>query len=71
MTIIIDKSGGVNIDDCEKVTKLIDPVLDETEEIMGKYDYLNVSSAGIDRPFKTTEDFRAHIDEKIEVKIYS
>ena len=69
--LIIDKKGGVSIDDCEKISLLVDPVLDETEGVAGTYDFLNVSSAGLDRPFKTTEDFIAHIGEKIEVKLYS
>ncbi len=69
--LIIDKNGGINIEDCEKVSKLVDPVLDETEGVSGEYDYFTVSSAGLDRPFKTTEDFLTHVGEKIELKLYS
>lgn len=69
--LIIDKKGGVKIEDCERISKIVDPVLDETEGVAGRYDYFTVSSAGIDRPFKTTEDFVLHTGEKIEVKLYS
>lgn len=69
--LIIDKKDGVTIEDCEAVTKLVDPQLDKQKDIAGKYDYFTVSSAGIDRPFKTTQDYINHIGEKIEVKLYS
>ena len=71
LALIIDKKNGVNIDDCERISKLVDPALDEVAEIAGTYDYFTVSSAGLDRPFKTTEDFSTHIGEKIEVRLYS
>lgn len=71
LELIIDKHNGVTIDDCEAVSRLVDPELDKHDDIAGKYDYFNVSSAGIDRPFKTTKDFAKHIGEKIEVKLYS
>ncbi len=69
--LIIDKNGGVAIEDCEKISQIVDPVLDEMEKIAGKYDFFTVSSAGLDRPFKTTEDFKIHIGEKIELKLYA
>ena len=69
--LIIDKKGGVKIEDCERISKIVDPILDKTEDIAGKYDYFTVSSAGIDRPFNSTEDFLLHVGEKIEVKLYA
>jgi len=69
--LIIDKRDGVKIEDCERISKLIDPILDETEGVAGNYDYFTVASAGIDRPFMTTDDFLTHIGEKIEVKLYA
>ena len=71
LELIIDKNGGVKIEDCEIVSKLVDPILDENTDIAEKYDFLTVSSAGIDRPFKQTSDFTNHIGEKIEVKLYA
>ena len=69
--LIIDKKNGVVFKDCEIVTKLVEPILNESENIKGRYDFFSVSSAGIDRPFKTTQDYINHIDKKIEVKLYS
>ncbi len=69
--LVIDNNGGVSIEDCEQVSTIVDPVLDETEGIAGNYDFFTVSSAGLDRPFKSTEDFTLHLGEKVELKLYS
>lgn len=71
LSLVIDKKNGIKIEDCEQVTKLVDPLLDSMDEISGKYDFLSVSSAGLDRPFENTEDYMRHVGEKIEVKLYS
>ena len=42
-----------------------------TEALFGEAYTLNVSSLGIDRPFKTDKDFLSHIGERVEVKLYS
>jgi len=46
LTITIDKTGGVSVEDCAKISRLIEPVLDEKNLIRGKY-LLVVSSPGI------------------------
>ena len=51
LTLYIDSENGVTIDDCEKVSRAIDPILDENDPIEEAY-YLSVSSIGIDRPLK-------------------
>lgn len=53
LTLYIDSENGVTIDDCEKVSRAIDPILDENDPIEEAY-YLSVSSIGIDRPLKRT-----------------
>ena len=70
LTVYIDKVGGVNIDDCEKVHKAIDEPLDELDPTLGKPYTLNVSSPGIDRPIKTDKDFTRNLGEIIEVKLF-
>lgn len=69
LIIYIDKDGGVDLDDCEKVSVSIDPIIDEKCPITEPY-VLVVSSPGIDRPFKKERDFLRHIGEKIEIKLY-
>jgi ribosome maturation factor RimP len=58
LNVFVDKPGGITLDDCELVNKLLDPILDAEAEIAGRHDYLTVSSPGLDRPIKTDADFR-------------
>ena len=69
LTIIIDKDGGVSIDDCERMHRAIDAPLDELDPIDCSYT-LNVSSPGIDRPLKLERDYRRNMGLKILVKLY-
>ncbi len=70
LTVVIDKDGGVTIDDCERLHRAIDAPLDELDPIAESYT-LNVSSPGIDRPLKTERDYRRNLNRKISVKLYS
>ena len=70
LALFIYKPQGVNIEDCEKVSKELDPIFDADEGLLGRYDFLTVSSPGLDRPFKNTKDFLRHRDEKIELSLY-
>lgn len=69
LTIFIDKEGGVDLDTCELFHNAILEPIDEFDPTFGQAYRLNVSSLGIDRPFKTDEDFNSHIGEKVEVKL--
>ena len=71
LTIYIDKEGGVDLDTCEKFHNAINEPLDELDPTFGTPYTLNVSSLGIDRPFKTEQDFLSHIGQRVEVKLYS
>ena len=71
ITVYINKKGGVDLDTCEKVSKLLDAPFDELNPTFDQPYTLNVSSVGIDRPFKTDEDFTSHIGELVEVKLKS
>ncbi len=70
LTIFIDKEGGVDIDDCEKVSRAVEPILDEKDPIAESY-FLSVSSIGLDRPLKIDKDFERNIGQKITVKLYA
>ncbi len=69
LTIFIDKEGGVDLDTCELFHNAILEPIDEFDPTFGEAYRLNVSSLGIDRPFKTDEDFNSHIGQKVEVKL--
>ncbi len=68
--VCIDKDGGVDINDCEKVSKALDEPLDINDITNGASYNLNVSSYGLDRAFKTDYDFNKHINQEIVIKFY-
>ena len=69
LTIYIDKDGGVDLNSCELFHNAILEPIDEFDPTFGQAYRLNVSSLGIDRPFKTDKDFNSHIGEMVEVKL--
>lgn len=70
LRIYIDKQdGAISSDDCEAMSRLIDPVIDENDPISNSY-YLEVSSVGLDRPLKSEKDFNRFMGKKIDVRLY-
>ncbi len=69
LTLFIDKEGGVTIDDCERVSRAVEPVLDEADPIEQQY-YLSVSSLGLDRPLKKEQDYARSMGKELYVKLY-
>lgn len=70
LEITIDKESGIDIDDCERVHRAIDPILDEVDPIEGFY-YLEVSSPGVERELRTPEHITACIGAKVEAKLFA
>jgi ribosome maturation factor RimP len=71
LTVFIDCPNGVSLDDCEKVHYAIDPLLDELDPTGGKPYVLNVSSPGLDRPFKKQRDYERNYGKEVEIKLYA
>lgn len=69
LRLYLDKEGGVDIDDCEAVSRAMDPILDEADPIDGSYVF-EVCSAGLERPLKRPEDFARFMGEPVTVKLY-
>ncbi len=69
LRVYIDKDGGIGIEDCEKVHRALDPILDEKDPIPDSY-HFEVCSAGIERTLKRPADFARYIDSPILVKLY-
>ncbi|MEE0775990.1 MAG: ribosome maturation factor RimP [Bacillota bacterium] len=69
LRIYIDKEGGIDLDDCEDVTDLINEPLDALDPIKEAY-YLEVSSPGVERKLKNTAHFEKVLGEKIYVKFF-
>ena len=69
LRLYIDKEGGVDIDDCENVSRAVDPVLDEKDPIPESYRF-EVCSAGLARQLKRPSDFERFMGEPILLKTY-
>ena len=69
LEITIDNDEGIYIEDCEKVHRAIDPILDEVDPIETFY-YLEVSSPGIERELRTPEHILASIGMRAEAKLF-
>ena len=69
LRLYIDKDGGVDIDDCERVHRAVDPILDEKDPISESY-HFEVCSAGLERALKRPGDFAQFMDSPIMVKLY-
>ena len=69
LRVYIDKEGGVSLNECELVTRAINPILDEKDPIKDNY-YLEVSSPGLDRPLKKDKDFVKYQGRDVEIKLY-
>lgn len=69
LTFYIYKEDGVSIDDTEIVSRYLDTRLDEIDPINRQY-YLQVSSPDLNRPLKTSDDFRRNLGNEISVHLY-
>ena len=69
LRLYIDKTGGVDIEDCEKIHRAMDPILDAEDPIAESY-HFEVCSAGLERALKRPSDFQQFMDSPIVVKLY-
>ena len=65
----IDKPGGINVDDCEIVSRELSDILDEKDFIDEAY-ILEVSSPGLGLPLKKEKDFKRSLGQEVEVRTY-
>ena len=65
LRIYIDRPEGITLDDCEKYHRAVLPLVESFE-----YDFMEVSSPGIDRPLKTDRDFERNIGAEVEVRLF-
>jgi ribosome maturation factor RimP len=70
LRLYIDKEGGIDLTDCEKVSHQVTGTLDVEDPIQGAYN-LEVSSPGMDRPLFTLEQFKRHKGEKVKLLLAS
>ena len=69
LRLYIDKEGGVDINDCEAISRAVDPILDEKDPIPDSYSF-EVCSAGLERELKRPSDFAQFLGSAVTVKLY-
>ena len=69
LRVFIDKAGGVDIDDCSRVSEYLSQKLDEQDPIDKAY-FLEVSSPGAERPLKKSEDFHKAVQKHVFITTY-
>lgn len=71
LTVYIDIPRGVTIDDCETVHNAVNPVIDALDPTGDQPYFFNISSPGLDRPFKTQRDYERNYGKEVEIKLYA
>ncbi|MDE6585720.1 MAG: ribosome maturation factor RimP [Clostridia bacterium] len=71
LTVFIETESGVDLDTCEKFHNAIMEPIDEFDPTYDAPYTLNVSSPGLDRPFKTARDFERNLGGEVEIKLYA
>ena len=69
LRVLIDKEGGVDILDCEAISRVVSDLLDEADPIEGSYVF-EVGSAGAERPLKRPADFEQFMGADVLLKSY-
>lgn len=71
LTIFIETESGVDLDTLERFHNEINSPIDEFDPTFGSPYTLNVSSPGVDRPFKTERDFERNLGSDVEIKLFA
>ena len=69
LRVFIDKETGIDLNDCEKVSDSINPILDTADYIKEMY-FLEVSSPGIERVLRKEKHFQKAIGKEVEIKLF-
>jgi len=67
LTLVIDRPGGVTLDDCERASSVVGPVLDAYDPIDTSY-RLEVTSPGAERPLRAAEDWQRALGRRVNVR---
>ena len=71
LTVFIETESGVDLDTCEKFHNSIMLPIDDFDPTYDAPYTLNVSSPGLDRPFKTQRDFERNTGKEVEIKLFA
>ncbi len=69
LRVYVDKEGGIDIDDCGRISEFLSARLDEKDPISTAY-FLEVSSPGAERPLKKQQDFYKAVDKHVFITTY-
>lgn len=69
LRVFVDKEGGIDIDDCGRISEYLSEKLDENDPIPSAY-FLEVSSPGAERPLKKAEDVSKAVGKDVFVTTY-
>lgn len=69
LRLILDKTGGVGIDDCVAMSEAADPIISQELGITD-HDFFEVQSAGLNRNLSETADLLRHLGAEVDVKLY-
>lgn len=70
LRVFIDKEGGVDLDDCQDLSRKLEELLDAQDIIKTSY-ILEVSSPGLDRELKKPRDFQREMGKDIDVSLFA
>ncbi|MCK9221571.1 MAG: ribosome maturation factor RimP [Limnochordia bacterium] len=69
LRVYVDKEGGITVDDCQDISTILGPRLDERDPIATPYEF-EVSSPGLERPLRKLEHFQKVVGSQIRVRTY-
>ncbi len=70
LIVYIDSDAGITLEDCERVSRAIDPVIEELNPTSDESYCLDVSSYGLDKPLKLDWQFDKYLNQKVSVTLY-
>ena len=70
LRVYLDKEGGIEIDDCQRISETLEQILDEKDLLTEAY-ILEVSSPGLDRVLKKARDFEREQGKSVDVTFYA
>ena len=70
LRLYVDKEGGVNLNDCEKISRSVEVILDEHDPISSSY-RLQVGSPGVERKLSKEQHFLQHVGHRVLVKLFA
>lgn len=68
--VFVDRPGGVGVDDCARISRLVETELEAAEAVPETY-VLEVSSPGLDRPLRERRHFERYVGREVEIRLYA